>query len=147
MEKVGTHAVLVGFPAGTHVAYDAKTARPVLAWQGRFFDAYNTWFSRFAPFENPAGERIVRWPAAEEGLKGRFLGYRLDGAGVPVFSYTLSGVTVEERFDGLSKGLRRTVSWAGSGAAAPAVQHPEGVTVREETPDKPDRRIFTYLWE
>jgi mono/diheme cytochrome c family protein len=147
MEHVGTHAVLVGFPAGTHVAYDAKTARPVLAWQGRFFDAYNTWFSRFAPFEHPAGERVVRWPTAVAVSNARFLGYRLDGAGVPVFSYTLSGLTVEERFDGLPKGLRRTVSWTGRAAALPAVQHPEGVTVREEPPDKPDKRIFTYLWE
>jgi cytochrome c2 len=147
MENVGTHAILVGFPAGTHVAYDAKSARPVLAWQGRFFDAYNTWFSRFAPFENPAGERVVRWPTAEESSPARFLGYRLGRAGVPVFSYTLSGLTVEERFDGIPKGLRRSVSWTGTEATSPAVQHPEGVTVREESPDTPGRRIFTYLWE
>lgn len=147
MEGVGSHAILVGFPEGTHVAYDAKQARPVLAWKGRFFDAYNTWFSRFAPFEKPAGEQVVRWPSSEGATGTRFLGYRLDAAGVPVFLYTVSGLSVEERFEGIQNGLRRTVSWNGDAATGVPVQHPDGVLVKEEVSDKPGRRSFSYLWE
>jgi mono/diheme cytochrome c family protein len=147
MEGVGSHTILVGFPEGTHVAYDAKTARPVLAWQGRFFDAYNTWFSRFAPFEKPAGERVVRWPQAGDASRIRFMGYRLDAAGVPVFLSEVSGVAVEERFEGTRKSLRRSISWSGPDGSRPVVEHPEGVTVREESPGQPGRRIFNYLWE
>jgi cytochrome c2 len=147
MENVGSQAILVGFPEGTHVAYDAKQARPVLAWKGRFFDAYNTWFSRFAPFEKPAGERVVRWPGADTPSGARFLGYRLDAGGVPVFLSTISGVSVEERFEATTTGLRRSVSWTGSAASLVPVQHPDGVSVKEEPSDRPGRRIFSYLWE
>jgi len=147
MEGVGTHAVLVGFPAGAHLAYDAKGARPALAWTGRFFDAYNTWFSRFAPFEKPAGERVVHWSKPWIAPASRFLGYRLDADGVPIFMSSFGGLAVEDRFEGVPNGLRRTLSWAGHAATQPPIQHPSGVTVREEASPAQARRIFTYLWE
>ena len=147
MEGVGTHAILVGFPEGTHLAYDAKTARPMLAWQGRFFDAYNTWFSRFAPFEKPPGEQMVRWPQAVDQSSMRFMGYRLDAAGVPVFLSEVSGMAVEERFEGMQKRLRRSISWKGPAGTQPAIEHPAGVAVQEESPGQPGRRIFNYQWK
>lgn len=148
MEGVGTHAILAGFPSGAHLAYDGKSARPVLAWKGRFFDAYNTWFSRFAPFEKPPGESLIHWPAAvSEEPSRRFEGYRLDQQGVPTFLWTSGDLRVEERFEGIENGLRRTVTWnASSTSTGPVFAHPAGVTVREEAGTTPGRRSFTYVW-
>jgi len=147
LEGVGTHAILVGFPAGAHLAYDAKSAQPAQAWKGRFFDAYNTWFSRFAPFEKPAGERVVHWPKPWSAPASRFLGYRLDAGGVPIFMSSVAGVAVEDRFEGIPNGLRRSISWTGRAATQPPIQHPSGVTVQEEASNAQGRRTFTYLWE
>jgi mono/diheme cytochrome c family protein len=148
MEGVGTHAILVGFPTGVHLAYDGKNARPALAWKGKFFDAYNTWFSRFAPFEKPPGEAIVQWPAAPATEdRPRFGGYRLDAKGVPTFLYSVKNVAIEERFEGIENGLRRTLTWKVSANDAPVITHPPGVTVTEDTGSAPGHRSFTYLWK
>ncbi len=147
MEGVGTHAILVGFPSGVHVAYDGKNARPVVAWKGKFFDAYNTWFSRFAPFEKPLGESVVKWPAAStSSAEVRFDGYRLDAQGVPTFLLSVGGVRVEERFDAIENGLHRTISADASVLKHFPVAHPEGVTVTEE-PAVAGKRSFTYSWK
>ena len=148
MEGVGTHAILVGFPTGVHLAYDGKNARPALAWKGKFFDAYNTWFSRFAPFEKPPGDAVVRWPSpSTEPAHLRFGGYRLDKQGVPTFLYSIDGVAFEERFEGVENGLRRTLTWNASAAALPAIAHPAGVNVTEDPGSAPGHRSFTYLWK
>ncbi len=147
MEGTGTHAILVGFPSGTHLAYDGEHARPSLAWKGRFFDAYNTWFSRFAPFEKPPGESVVKWPTPSASTSDvRFDGYRLDAQGVPIFLLSIGGVRVEERFDGIENGLRRTVTADAAALKNFPVAHPEGVTVTEE-PAAPGKRSFTYSWK
>ncbi len=148
MEGVGTHAILVGFPTGVHLAYDGKNARPALAWKGKFFDAYNTWFSRFAPFEKPPGEAVVQWPPAPTSeARIRFSGYRLDRKGVPTFLYSLGGTTVEERFEGIEHGLRRTVTWNAAASESPVLTHPDGVTVTEDPASAPGHRLFTHLWK
>jgi hypothetical protein len=148
MEGVGTHAILVGFPTGVHLAYDGKNARPALAWKGKFFDAYNTWFSRFAPFEKPPGEAIVHWPPAPASeARVRFSGYRLDPQGVPTFLFSVDGVPVEERFEGIENGLRRTITWKSSALESPVITHPDGVTVTEEPGTAPGQRRFTYFWK
>ena len=147
MEGVGTHAILVGFPSGVHFAYDGKAARPALAWKGKFFDGYNTWFSRFAPFEKPLGDAIVKWPAQSVSTSDvRFDGYRLDAQGVPTFLLNVGGVRVEERFEGIEKGLRRTIAADAAVLKNFPIAHPEGVTVAEE-PAAPGKRSFTYSWK
>jgi cytochrome c553 len=148
MEGVGTHAILVGFPAGIHLAYDGKNARPALAWKGKFFDAYTTWFSRFAPFEKPLGGSVVQWPVATaEDAEFHFEGYRLDSKRVPTFLFTVDGVRVEERFDPITNGLRRTLGWNATALKSPPITHPEGVTISEEPNESPGNRSFTYLWK
>lgn len=147
MEGVGTHAILVGFPSGTHVAYDGKNARPALAWKGKFFDGYNTWFSRFAPFEKPLGDAIVKWPAPSASTGDvRFDGYRLDAQGVPTFLLSVGGVRVEEQFIGIENGLRRTIAADAAVLKNFPIAHPDGVTVTEE-PATPGKRTFTYSWK
>ena len=148
MEGVGTHAILVGFPSGTHLAYDGKSGRPALAWKGKFFDGYNTWFSRFAPFEKPLGDAIVKWPAPSASTSdAHFDGYRLDTQGVPTFLLSVRGVRVEERFEGIENGLRRTIAADAAVLKNFPIAHPDGVNVAEDSAGAPGKRSFTYLWK
>lgn len=146
LEEAGTHAILVGFPAGVHLAYDGRAARPVFAWKGRFFDAYGTWFSRFAPFGKPLGDAVVRWSAAPGAPARRFDGYRLDAGGTPTFLLSIDGVAVEDRFEATPQGLRRTVRWNAEALRVPGVDHPAGVTVTEERGGAPGSLSFLYQW-
>jgi cytochrome c2 len=148
MEGVGTHAILVGFPSGVHLAYDGEHSRPALAWKGKFFDAYNTWFSRFAPFEKPPGTSIVKWPAPSASANGvRFDGYRLDAQGVPTFLLSAGGARVEERFIGIENGLRRSIAADAAVLKNFSIAHPEGVTVTEDPASTPGKRSFIYSWK
>jgi len=142
LDGVGVRAILVGFPAGVHLAYDGDRGGPGLAWKGRFFDAYLTWFSRFPTFEKPLGEQVVAWPKPT----GRFLGYRLDARGNPTFLNEQGGVKVEETYEGVEHGLRRIVTWAPTPDFKPTITHPAELTPTEG-PATEGRRVFTYLWK
>ena len=143
IEGVGTHAILVGFPSGVHLAYDGDKGGPGVAWKGRFFDAYLTWFSRFPIFEKPLGAEIFAWPKPS----GRFLGYRLDAKGSPTFITEQAGVRVEETFEGVEGGLRRTLVWSPTPDFTPVILHPEGLSRTEAPGSSAGRRVFTYLWK
>jgi cytochrome c553 len=143
LDGVGVRAILVGFPTGVHLAYDGDKGGPGLAWKGRFFDAYLTWFSRFPTFEKPIGEQVVAWPKPA----GRFLGYRLDAKGNPTFLNEQGGVKVEETYEGIENGLRRTVTWAPTPDFAPTIHHPAGLERTELASGPEGRRVFTYLWK
>jgi hypothetical protein len=148
MADVGTHAILVGFPAGVHLAYDGRDCRPALTWKGRFFDAYGTWFSRFAPFEKPLGESVVAWPAPSAVADTRkFEGYRLDAAGVPTFLFSVGGVPVAERFEPAENGsLRRTLTWNLESLRSLPLAHPPGLTVQASPASTPGKLEFIYTW-
>ena len=143
LDGVGVRAILVGFPTGVHLAYDGDKGGPGLAWKGRFFDAYLTWFSRFPTFEKPIGEQVVAWPKPA----GRFLGYRLDAKGNPTFLNEQGGVKVEEAYEGIEGGLRRTVTWAPMPDFTPTITHPAGMIVDMKEASAEGRRVFTYLWK
>jgi cytochrome c553 len=142
-DGVGVRAILVGFPTGVHLAYDGDKGGPGLAWKGRFFDAYLTWYSRFPTFEKPIGEQVVAWPKPS----GRFLGYRLDAKGNPTFLNEQGGVKVEETYEGIEHGLRRTVTWAPTPDFKPTITHPAGMIVDMKESSTEGRRVFTYLWK
>ncbi len=148
MADVGTHAILVGFPAGVHLAYDGRDCRPALIWKGRFFDAYGTWFSRFAPFEKPLSETVVAWPKPTEASGARqFDGYRLDAGGVPTFLFSVGGVAVAERFEpGENGSLRRKLTWNLETLRSLPLSHPAGLTVRETAASAPGKLEFLYTW-
>ncbi|MEI7776590.1 MAG: hypothetical protein WCK17_17650, partial [Verrucomicrobiota bacterium] len=148
LKDVGTHAILVGFPTGVHLAFNAKSGQPALLWKGRFFDAYTTWFSRFAPFEKPLSEDVVRWTNAESPGSGlHFEGYKLDKNGCPSFLYTTSsGASVEDHFEGIENGILRLVTWK-EGTSEPFITHPQEVLVKEEASNKSGQRRFTYFWK
>jgi cytochrome c553 len=141
-DGVGVRAILVGFPTGVHLAYDGDKGGPGLAWKGRFFDAYLTWFSRFPTFEKPIGEQVVAWPKPS----GRFLGYRLDAKGNPTFLNEEGGVKVEETYEGIEGGLRRTITWGPTPDFIPTITHPLDLKPTEESSAQ-GRRVFTYLWK
>lgn len=141
LKRTGTKAILVGFPEEIHIAYDGLDAHPSLVWKGRFFDAYNTWFSRFAPLEEPLGKDVSEFPKPQ--TTGRFRGYRIDAAGNPVFLVEADGRELEEKFSVSEGKLHRVISW--ETGTAPAVTHPKGVDVVEETKDK--SLTFIYSWK
>lgn len=147
LKEVGTHAILAGFPTGFHLAYDGKGGRPIMLWKGKFFDAYTTWFSRFAPFEKPLSEEIVRWPApGPEQEKLQFEGYRLKKNGSPIFLFTYLEGQVEDQFEGVENGIVRDISWSGT-AVRPPITHPLNVTVQETPVTRPNQLRFIYLWK
>jgi len=142
MNEAGRHAIAVGFPAKTHLAFDAEAVRPAIAWRGRFLDAHGTWFVRAAPPAAPLGDDVIPlppgvplavlddpqqpWPEATGEKAGyRFLGYRLDRAGVPTFLYRLGDYHVEDRFQPTADGVlkrRLHVERSASGSARTASQ-------------------------
>jgi len=138
LEGVGTHAILVGFPGGVNIAYDAATAAPKLVWRGRFFDAYNTWFSRFAPFEKPLGKDVEAFPDGEDA---RFRGYEIDAGGNPIFLSRIGEQKVTEHFEVKDGKLIRTVT----SKTAITTKHPRGVDVVEER--NGDTTTFIYSWK
>jgi hypothetical protein len=120
-----------------------------MMWKGRFFDAYNTWFSRFAPFEKPLEQNVIRWSSSERGDQQgsvSFSGYKLEPNGSPVFVSTRAGVTVEDHFEGIEGGLRRVVVSDDRGLE-PEITHPADVSVHEEPGSRKGKRSFTYLWK
>jgi mono/diheme cytochrome c family protein len=145
MNEAGRHAIAVGFPAKTHLAFDSEAVRPAIAWRGRFLDAHGTWFVRAAPPAVPLGDDVIPlppgvplavlddpdqpWPKATGAEAGyRFLGYRLDRAGVPTFLYRVGGYHVEDRFEPTADGVlkrRLHIERSASGSARTASQQLE----------------------
>ena len=142
-EGAGTKAILVGFPGGINLAYDGDGARPAVIWRGAFFDAYQTWYSRHAPFEKPLGEGVAAFPETGAETGRRFRGYRLDAAGNPTFLSTDGDRELSEGFVVEGGKLKRTVIWSKGGA--PVVTHPEGVEFQTETGET--SLTFIYSWK
>lgn len=140
LNEAGSQAILVGFPEGVHIAYDALLGRPAAAWKGKFFDAYSTWFVRAAPFESPLGDSVVLWPETPFMAEARYRGYRLDKNGVPSFLYRLGKEEISDRYQPTEDGkLKRSISGTPSDFT---VIHPEGVEVEDL-----GNQTFIYSWK
>lgn len=142
-EGTGTKAILVGFPGGINLAYDGSGARPAVVWRGAFFDAYQTWYSRHAPFEKPLGETVTSLPETGAETGRRFRGYRLDAGGNPTFLFTDGDRVVNEAFSVVGGTLVRTLSWTEGNA--PTVTHPADVEVGTKTGER--TLTFIYSWK
>ena len=142
-EGTGTKAILVGFPGRINLAYDGSGARPAVVWRGAFFDAYQTWYSRHAPYEKPLGDAVVALPETGAETGRRFRGYRLDAMGNPTFLFDEGKRAVEEAYSVADGKLGRRFSW--TEGTAPAVTHPEGVAV--QTKAEGMTLTFTYSWK
>ncbi|MDF1825718.1 MAG: c-type cytochrome [Verrucomicrobiales bacterium] len=140
-KETGTKAILVGFPGRIHLAFDGSSGRPSLVWRGRFFDAYDTWFTRGAPFEKPLSEEV--YPFDEGGTESRFLGYQIDQSGAPTFLLERNGGKVTDSYRVEEGVLIRTLTWAEGGE--PEVAHPAGAVV--ETARSGRTLTLTYSWK
>ncbi|MBL9115195.1 MAG: c-type cytochrome [Verrucomicrobiaceae bacterium] len=148
MESVGAKAIVVGFPAGIHLAYDADHCHPALVWKGRFFDAYNTWFTRAAPFEKPLGDVIGRWPDESSGADAkRFGGYKLDSSGVPTFLFQVGSIQIQERLEPKDGQLYRHLSWDSSKMANVTISHPPEAQFQEAADSRPGQLHYIYSWK
>ncbi|MFN0126451.1 MAG: PA14 domain-containing protein [Verrucomicrobiales bacterium] len=131
--------IAVGTQEQVHYAFDQDQLRLALMWKGAFLDVGRHWTGRgagdigplgFGVIERPGGEDLAvlgagdAWPAPDENgraRQGRFLGYRLDAAGVPTFRYAMHGVTVDDslratgRLAEATDALIRTISIRGAG--------------------------------
>ncbi len=120
LHGAGTHAIGVGFPQGTHFAFDGLEARLALVWRGRFLDAESTWADRFAAMGGPLGTNVLSLKELTPvgPSKNAMRGYRLDARGVPEFLYEMAGVAVKDRIEPMENEpgwLRRTRTFSGLG--------------------------------
>jgi hypothetical protein len=56
-------------------------------------------------------------------------------------------VKVEETYEGVEGGLRRTLTWAPTPDFTPTITHPAGLERTELAGSPEGRRVFTYLWK
>ncbi len=141
LNKVGTKAILVGFPGEVNIAIDGASGQPALVWKGKFFDGYDTFFTRAAPFGDPLEEEVFEFEKSTAPM--RFRGYELDEKGNPTFLRSEDGLEVSERFSGEDGKLVRTIRWA-EGVAEPAKPiHPVGVEFETKSSDR--AITFTYF--
>ena len=123
LARAGNRGIAVGTPSGLHFAFDAEQIRLCEAWSGDFLDVAPVWEGRgggiavqLGPivWSAPPGPLLTLEPALSDngraqGLK--FLGYRLEPDGTPVFQWEVrarsvpadappqdDAVKVEERF-------------------------------------------------
>jgi len=152
LQDVGTHAILVGFPDGIHLAIDGKSGQPAEMWKGRFFDAYNTWFSRFPEFGKPQGHDLAKWPASSRKPLSQFQGYRLDKEGIPEFILKFKEAELIERFtphklDSGETGMLRVVHYSRLGQLDDKrLNHPRKIKRTEINDNDPMTRTFIYQW-
>ncbi len=147
MKDTGTHAILVGFPGGLNIAYDGKNCAPSLVWRGRFFDAYSTWFARFAPFESPLEETVYKWPAPDsEAEKRKFVGYVFVGDRNPKFYSKIGDTLIEDRFEPTEDGFKHIITATPDGASLrksipviTGLKHKEDRSGRQKT-------VIEYTW-
>ena len=145
MKDAGTHAILVGFPGGLNIAYDGKNCAPSIVWRGRFFDAYSTWFSRFAPFESPLEESLFRWPQVERGDR-KFTGYAFEGDRNPNLYSGIGDIVIFERFQPTENGFLHIISKSPKDASPlPPIQKIEGLEHKQTEPE-PGKIVIEYKW-
>jgi mono/diheme cytochrome c family protein len=113
--KIGTRAILVGYPELVNVGFDADAVRLAVAWRGRFFDAAGQWDGRGGRALGPLGTDVLHmpdgpsfailpnatapWPKVvpdQRNIGGMFKGYVLDKEERPTFHYILNDVSIEE---------------------------------------------------
>ncbi len=145
------HPISVGFPQAVSYSYDLDNGTLMQVWHGDFLDATPMWHDRGDGHAEPLGA-VLRfgdapqfakngspWPdtiAASSGY--HFMGYNLDSDGVPTYSYTIHGLTVQDKITPAEDGkiLRRELKIEGA-TAGDGVQFRvgKGTVITQVTPD------------
>ena len=152
LDGIGTDALLVGYPQQFHYAVNGETGRPSLMWKGQFFDAYQTWFSRFPEFEEPLGSDVVSWPDAGNRENSIYKGYRNDQRGSPTFISEYLGFALYDQLQPFQRSdgsivMRRTIRYTKEVQLQDSfLSHPRRVEVEELSSSDPLTRIFLYHW-
>ncbi|MEM9283624.1 MAG: hypothetical protein AAGA96_17520 [Verrucomicrobiota bacterium] len=141
LEGVGNRAILVGFPGGYNLAYDADAGKPRLLWRGRFFDAYETWFVRKIESQQPLEDHLM--PFLDVKASFRYRGFRIDEDGNPEFLLQEDSREISDRFAVEGDRMIRTLSWRRG--KAPEIGHPDGVEVNSKSDEK--SLTFIYRWK
>lgn len=114
LEGVSPRGIAVGYPEQMNLVFDADRLALRSLWHGRFIDASKHWQGRGQGSQRPMGIPLpleetlslavgaeaesLHWPSGDAKSRGyRFRGYRLDGAGRPVFRYSAPGIEVQDR--------------------------------------------------
>jgi len=113
LNGLSARGIAVGYPAGGNIAWDAEAMSLAQIWRGSFIDASKHWVGRGPGTQTPLGDQVLSleenspvaklssfdaaWPSASARQRDyRFLGYRLDQAGVPTFRYRFGETIVED---------------------------------------------------
>jgi hypothetical protein len=113
-DKVNPYTMCVGVPEGLNYAFDLSTYSILSVWHGKFIDVGNMWLSRGeSQMAIPLGAALELsgvppisqltdsrdpWIDTVDVINNRYSkrGYRIDASGLPVFTYTYNGLTVED---------------------------------------------------
>lgn len=114
----GNRGIAVGYPGGASIAWSAESMNVSLVWRGAFMDAARHWRDRGGGHQPPLGFDVLRptnelavpfaiaesgkaeWVKVKRGERPadyQWLGYTLDAARYPTFSYKWRDVTVSDR--------------------------------------------------
>ncbi len=157
IDGLSPRGIAVGYPEGSHLAWDANRMSLALIWSGRFIDASRHWEGRGQGFQPPLGDHVLRfeeavplavlpsgdapWPTTDPHASGyRFRGYRLDERRRPTFQYTGPGFTVSDfpepqRRDGKTSCFRRTLKLTPTGAGGTVYFRAASGSTIEPMPD------------
>jgi len=123
-----THCISVGSPSGWNYTVDLSRGALLQAWRGQFANVTEMWYERGEPqLLSPAGlttkisgksslavlsNANAAWPDSSDI---NFLGYKLDKAGNPGFSYMVGSETVSDKMISDINGITRTFQIEGTG--------------------------------
>ncbi|MFT5300282.1 MAG: putative heme-binding domain-containing protein [Mariniblastus sp.] len=106
---IGKRGIGVGYPGGVNLAFDAEQMRISMVWQGKFVDPAGVWRGQGHGTVRPMSRPIefAKGPELDDsdspwtvGLDRpphhQFLGYELDSARRPTFSYSFHDVQVKD---------------------------------------------------
>ncbi|MEM7382355.1 MAG: family 16 glycoside hydrolase, partial [Bacteroidota bacterium] len=127
-----THCISVGTPSGIHYAYDLYSGALLQAWEGEFLNTTPMWHSRgHEQLANPEGFTVSfhgdpelailededsDWPAEiAENEARKPLGYEMNSAGIPVFSFDINGSIITDKTEPSTsgRGVIRNISASG----------------------------------
>jgi len=155
-----THCISVGSPSGWNYTVDLSRGALLQAWRGQFANVTEMWYERGEPqLLSPAGlttkisgksslavlsNANAAWPDSSDI---NFLGYKLDKAGNPGFSYTVGSATVTDKMISDVNGITRTfqIEKGGNGSVFSLLASGNNIVMVEKGLYQVDNRYYIRL--